>query len=62
MTDEKNCMTCEYYGVSEEYWHDHYLIPQHHLCFYQLPYTPKDIDPHGCCEHYKRKEDSKSER
>lgn len=30
--DKKLCKECKYYRVSKEYWHDHYLIPEHYFC------------------------------
>ena len=61
MTDENICLTCIYYRLSEEYWHDHYLIPEHHCCIYKSKYDPKDIDPYSCCENYQSKAKEKSE-
>ncbi len=60
MTDEKNCKSCKYYIVTEPYWYDHYLISSHHCCTYSSPYTPKDIDPLGCCEHYQPNSDTET--
>ena len=51
MADEKRCETCLFYRVDEEYWHDHYLIPEHHYCVYNL-YSRKKVEPNDCCENY----------
>ena len=51
--EEKQCCSnCLYFRVTEEYWHDHYLIPSHSCCRFFDRYNPKDVNPDGCCEHY----------
>lgn len=50
MTEKNCCKTCIYYRVDEEYWHDHYLIPEHHYCILKL--RKEKVEPDGCCENY----------
>lgn len=50
MADKNCCKTCVYYRVSEEYWHDHYLIPERPYCIYKS--LREKVDPNGCCENY----------
>ena len=54
MTEEKNCGNCRFYRVESEYWHDHYLIPEHHFCIFDTRYSrDKEVDPdRDTCEHY----------
>ena len=61
MTDEKFCYNCIYYRISEEYWHDHYLIPEHHYCVYKSICSKKEVDPKGCCENYQCKKTEQSD-
>ena len=50
------CRYCKHYYVTEEYWHDHYLIPEHTCCTYIDKYNPKDVDPDSCCEHFEKQD------
>ena len=54
--EKKCCMFCQYYYVTEEYWHDHYLIPEHRCCKYFDKYNPKDVKPDFCCEHFEKQD------
>lgn len=59
--EQKLCKDCRYFRVTEEYWHDHYLIPEHRCCTFFDRYNPKDVDPNGCCENYQKKDRRKSD-
>ena len=59
MTDKDCCGTCIYYRMDEEYWHDHYLIPEHHYCIYKSIYSKEEVEPDGCCENYKSRTNGK---
>ena len=51
---KERCSGCLYFRVTEEYWHDHYLIPEHMCCVFFDRYNPKDVDPDGVCEHFEK--------
>ena len=60
MTEENRCKNCKYYREDEEYWHDHYLIPEHHYCIYNS-YSKVEVDPNGYCVNYQSEKEGQSD-
>ena len=58
--ENKACKHCQHFFETEEYWHDHYLIPSHSCCRFYDKYNPKDVDPDGCCENFEKRDRRKN--
>lgn len=55
MDEEKKqcCANCAYFRVSEEYWHDHYLIQSHKYCAYHSRCNEYEVKDDHCCKDFK---------
>lgn len=53
MANEKNNVkTADYFRISEEYWHDHYLIPAVNYCAYHSKCNEYKVNSFDCCKHF----------
>lgn len=55
--DKKCCVNCKYYCVDGEYWHDHYLIPEHRYCSYHSRCNEYEVKAEDSCKNFTLKED-----
>ena len=49
---EKCCSNCKYFRIQEEYWHDHYRIPEHKYCEYHSRCNEYEVKSTDCCKNF----------
>lgn len=51
-TEDRCCHLCKYFRIDEEYWHDHYHIPEHQYCVRYGLYEKWEVDSMDCCPNF----------